>query len=122
MKVIYLAGGMSDDWQDKASSLLPGCICKDPRSWSDPTPAIYTKRDIDALLDSSYMLAYMDSRNPSGFGLSLELGYAAALGRKIVFVDAIKDDWRSKYFGMHRELASYVAPNIATACAWILVN
>ena len=98
---VYLAGGLSCDWQDRVPAhweLL------DPRSWQDPDPAVYTERDLTAIRAADVVLAYMSSANPSGFGMSLEVGYAHALGKRVLFVDEIGGDWRSRYFGMHRSI------------------
>ena len=116
---IYLAGGMKDGWQDRAIDLFYKHAILDPRSWSDPNPAIYTERDLEAIRRADCVLVYMASNNPSGFGLSVELGYAYALGKEIVFCDEIRDDWRSPYFGMHREMATRVCHSIEEAAAII---
>ena len=118
--IVYLAGGMNDGWQDKAIALLPRHECLDPRSWSDPNPAVYTARDLDAIRRADCLLVHMASSNPSGFGLSVELGYAYALGKKIVFCDQIRADWRSSYFGMHREMATHVCHSLEDAIPLVL--
>ena len=56
------------------------------------------------------------------FGLSVELGYAYALGKKIVFCDEIRSDWRSPYFGMHREMATEVVHSLEAAATVIKGN
>jgi len=113
--IIYLAGGMKDGWQDKVAPLLVGHELLDPRSWSTPDPVVYTARDLEAVRKCDCVLVHMSSSNPSGFGLSVELGYAYALGKKIVFCDEIKGDWRSGYFGMHRQMATVVCSDLAEA-------
>lgn len=115
--IIYLAGGMKDGWQDKVAPLLAGHELLDPRSWSTPDPAAYTVRDLEAVRKADCMLAHMSSSNPSGFGLSVELGYAYALGKRIVFCDEIRTDWRTGYFGMHRQMASQVCYSLEAAAA-----
>ena len=112
---VYLAGGLSDDWQDRVPD---GFEFLDPRTWQDPDPKVYTARDLAAIRESDAVLAYMSSGNPSGFGMSLEVGYAAALGKPIVFVDDIQCDWRSRYFGMVRSV-SHVVPTFETAIDWL---
>ena len=102
---VYLAGGMQDGWQDRFSGDFEFL---DPRSWSDPDPATYTARDLDAIRQADAVLAYMDSANPSGYGLSLEVGFAHALGKPVVFVDALGVDWRSRYFGIVRSVSRVV--------------
>jgi nucleoside 2-deoxyribosyltransferase len=54
------------------------------------------------------LVAYMGPHNPSGFGLSLEAGYAKALGKGMIFVDEMQQDWRGKYFDMLRSISTVV--------------
>lgn len=106
--IVYLAGGLKDGWQDRVAPYLAGHTILDPRSWQDSDPAVYTVRDLEAVRAADCVLACMDSANPSGFGLSVELGYACALGKRVVFWDDLGKDWRSRYFDMHRQMASAV--------------
>lgn len=108
---IYLAGGLKDGWQEQIPS---GWDVLDPRTWQDPDPAIYTARDLQAIRQSDAVLAYMDSANPSGLGMSLEVGYAHGLGKRVLFIDGIGGDWRSRYFGMHRSICE-VFPDVYSA-------
>lgn len=113
--IVYLAGGMKDGWQEKVAPLLVGHELLDPRSWSSPDPAVYTARDLAAVRKAHVILVHMSSSNPSGFGLSVELGYAYALGKRIIFCDEISADWRSGYFGMHRQMATVVYSSLEAA-------
>lgn len=100
---VYLAGGMKGGWPEHPALQTHELL--DPRSWSCEDPAEYTARDLAAIREADAVLVYMDSRNPSGFGLSVELGYAYGIGKRVLFVDQIGGDWRSPYFGMHRTMA-----------------
>ncbi len=119
MRKIYLAGGFTDDWQERVVAALPGCQLLDPRSWQDPSPAIYTERDLAAIREADIVFVYMNSANPSGYGLSIEIGYAYGIGKPIVFCDHITKDWRSKYFGMARTMASAVFCEFEDCIAYI---
>lgn len=112
--LVYLAGGLRTGWQDD----VVGVRVLDPRTWQDHDPAVYTARDLAALRGCDAVLAYMDASNPSGFGLSLEVGYAHALGKPIAFVDAMGCDPRARYFAMLREIAQ-VFTDIGAATAWL---
>jgi hypothetical protein len=37
------------------------------------------------------------------------------LGKRIVFCDEIGGDWRSSYFGMHRQMATVVCSSLEEA-------
>lgn len=110
MAIIYLAGGMKDGWQDTLIPALEadGHIIKDPRSWGGDDPAIYTPRDLYEIRNCDIVLAHMSSSNPSGFGMSVELGFAYGIYVPVIFLDDIQTDWRSRYFGMHRVMAHEV--------------
>jgi len=102
--MIYLAGGMKSGWQDRVISAVPKFSFKDPRAHGLRDEKAYTDWDLRAIRDSQIVLAYMDSQNPSGYGLALEIGYAKALGREIWYVcEDILD--RQKFFGMVRACA-----------------
>lgn len=105
---IYAAGGFTDAWQNKIKVLFPEFEILDPRTWQHPLPEIYTQRDLQAIRNSDLVLAYMNSANPSGYGVSIEIGYAYGIGKHIVFLDMLDVDWRSKYFGMARSMANAV--------------
>ena len=97
--IIYLAGGMRDGWQDRVRPLLGSNVVL----------------DLQGVREADVVLVHMSSSNPSGFGLSVELGYAYALGKRIVFCDEIASDWRTGYFGMHREMATVVCRSLEEA-------
>lgn len=114
--MIYLAGDMRSGWQDAFAAMLPPQICvKDPSKHGLKVPAEYTKWDLDAVRDSQLVVAYMGPHNPSGYGMALEIGYAHALGRPIIFVDCMGTDWRSEYFGMVRSVASEIVGSFEEA-------
>jgi len=110
---IYLAGGMRTAWQDEVIARLPsGHTIFDPRTHGLTEPSDYTRWDLDRVAESDILVAGMGAENPSGFGLSVEVGYAHALGKPVIFYDALGDDVRSRYFGMHRVIAARVASSI----------
>lgn len=112
--IIYLAGGMKSQWQDRVIAALPQYGFRDPRTHGLENEKDYTEWDLRAIRDSSIVLAYMDSANPSGFGLSLEVGYAKALGRTIFYVceDATE---RQRFFGMVRSCATCIFSSLDDA-------
>jgi nucleoside 2-deoxyribosyltransferase len=114
MSNIYLAGGMKSEWQDYVISRLPEHSFIDPRSHGLKDEKDYTAWDLLGIRECSLLLAYMDSENPSGFGLSLEVGYAKALGKTIYYVceDATA---RQKYFGMVRACSDRVFTSLNDA-------
>jgi hypothetical protein len=57
----------------------------------------------------------MEPTNPSGYGMSIEIGYAYALGKKIVFCDQLDTDKRTGSFDMHRVMATVVVKSLEDA-------
>lgn len=112
---VYLAGGMKSGWQDRVIPLCPGVTFLDPRSWESPDPLVYTNRDLVAVRDADLVLAQMGGDNPSGFGMSVEVGFAYGLGKHIVFLDETGNDWRRDYFDMHRVMADAVVYDAVAA-------
>lgn len=103
---IYLAGGMRNKWQDRVIAACPQHTFLDPRSATDlTTEDEYTEWDLNAIRACDVVFAYMDTDNPSGFGLCLEVGYARALNKTVLYV-CEDTSARQKYFGMVRSCSN----------------
>lgn len=98
---VYLAGGMHNNWQDRVIAARPQLTFFDPRSSGMNAEHEYTEWDLNAIRESDVVFAYMDTANPSGFGLCLEVGYARALDKTVLYVCEDTAP-RQKYFGMVR--------------------
>jgi len=107
---IYLAGGMSfyNDWRDFIyKEFKDRSIFLDPRNSGSNNEKIYTEYDVNCVKQCDILFAFMDSSNPSGYGMSVELGLAYGLGKFIIFVDQTNFS-KKKYFGMHRQMSNEV--------------
>jgi nucleoside 2-deoxyribosyltransferase len=113
---VYLAGGMKSNWQDRVIAACPGFAFSDPRTHGLTEEKEYTAWDLQAITDCDLVFAYMDSDNPSGFGLSLEVGFAYGIGRPIFYVCEDGSE-RQKRFGMVRACASEVFDSLDAAIA-----
>jgi len=107
-ETIYLAGGFRSGWQLKVIEMLPEFDFLDPSAHKIQDPALYTKWDLDAIRKSDVILAYMESSNPAGYALSLEIGFAHALGKEVILVDQIEDAEISRYFEMIRQCSNKI--------------
>jgi nucleoside 2-deoxyribosyltransferase len=116
---LYLAGDMHSGWQDELIAALgSGFDVIDPRNQPKTDDhGIYTAWDLAGVRECDALAAFMSARNPSGYGLCVEVGYAHALGKRVLFIDAAQADWRSKYFGMVRAIASASVADIPKAAA-----
>ncbi len=118
-KVIYLAGGFKSGWQAKVIKQLPGYEFLDPSQHNIQDAAEYTRWDLDAVRASDIVLGYMESTNPGGYSLALEIGFAHALGKSVLLVDEIKDPSVSRYFEMVRQCSGHVFTTLAQALEYL---
>ena len=119
--IIYTAGDMHSGWQDALVALLPaGTTVYDPRRSGLSDPAAYTRWDLEHVARADAVIAFMGPENRSGFGLCVEVGYARASGKRVVFVDQLGRDWRSPLFDIVRHTASVVVPTLRDAVEWVL--
>lgn len=112
---VYLAGGFRSGWQREIRSALPSLTYNDPSAHGLSDPASYTKWDLDAIRRSDVVFAYLEADNPGGYALALELGFARALGKRIIFVDEQSsiDEDSARYLAMLREVAEITVNSLA---------
>lgn len=106
---IYLAGGFYSGWQDR----LIGRVSQEllgPRSHQLVDSADYTTWDLQAIRRCDCLFAYFEASNPGKYALSLEMGYAKALGKFIILVDdtSPNDESVGKYTGMLHAISDVV--------------
>ena len=87
LKTVYLSGGHYSGWQENVMKETNDFQFKDPSKNGLTDPRLYTEWDLEAIRSSDIVFAYFEDSNPGGYGLSLEIGYAAALGKHIILVD-----------------------------------
>lgn len=111
---VYLAGGFKSNWQDKVIKYFDNIIFNNPRAHNLKTPMEYTTWDLSAVSRSDIIFAFLEENNPGGYALALEIGYASALGKLIIFVDEkSKDSERNKNnLNMVRECSHVVFENL----------
>lgn len=111
---VYLAGGMNKDWRYDLKNTIKNRFYINYKWYTDPTenntdiPVEYTSLDILKIKRSDIVFCYMEKDNPSGIGLSAEIGYAKALNKTIIFVN----ESESKYFKFVEELSDVVYNNL----------
>lgn len=118
-RVIYLAGGFKSGWQAKVVGQLPNYTFLDPSQHNIQDPVEYTRWDLNAVRACDIVLAYMESTNPGGYSLALEIGFAHALGKTVLLVDEIKDPSISKYFEMVRQCSVSIFSNLGQAIEYL---
>jgi nucleoside 2-deoxyribosyltransferase len=118
---VYLAGGMHDNWRQRFVSAFSGVTFFDPTAHGLRDEAAYTAWDLEHIDLAATVIGYMDATNPSGYGLNLELGYAKAKGKRVIFIDET-DATRTRYFGMARQIADVVFRSLDDAVATMSVK
>ena len=106
---IYLAGGMHGSWRKPYINAIRGAVYN-PKTHYLSDSQSYTLWDLTAIEKCDVLLGFMEADNPSGQGLTLEIGYAKALGKKIILVleeEFMMQD-RYRYFLMAVECADVV--------------
>lgn len=110
---VYLSGGLNNsDWQGKLIDKVgkEGYVYFNPREHNLEHSKEYTIWDLYYVRNCDIVFAYMQKENPSGYGLTLEVGIAAALGKPIILIDERSEndkDFKS-YFKIVRESSSIV--------------
>ena len=84
---VYLAGGFQSGWQDTIKKEIPDLNYLDPRSHGLEDKKSYTSWDLEAIHKSDCVFAYLESTNPGGYALALEIGYAKAKNKHIIFIN-----------------------------------
>ena len=98
---VFLSGGFKSNWQDKViEQLHDKFIFYNPREHGLEDSDLYTTWDIHFVKECDIIFAYMEESNPSGYGLSFEIGVAYALKKTIILVDekSENDKTFAKYF------------------------
>lgn len=101
-EAVYLAGGFQSGWQDKIKLAVPQFTYFDPRGHGLGNKVEYTIWDLEAIRRCDWVFAYLESTNPGGFALALEVGYAKALGKRVIFIDekSASDQQAGHYLAM----------------------
>jgi len=114
MTTIYLAGGQKSQWQDAFINSKAAVEWIDPRTHGLTDEVAYTAWDLAGIRRSRHLIAYLDEANPSGYGMSLEVGYACALGIPVWYVCEDKTA-RQRFFGMVRSVSNRVFDSLSDA-------
>jgi nucleoside 2-deoxyribosyltransferase len=113
--VVYLAGGFHSRWQDVVRARLPDLEYLDPRDHNLESPEEYTAWDLQAVRQCDVVFGNMETSNPGGYALALEVGYAKALGKRIYLVDSLGDQGTGRYFEMVRQCADLTFEDLESA-------
>ena len=107
---VYLAGGLSTRWrQPIIEELNNSFIFYNPQEHGlEECSKQFTNWDLFHVKQCDIVFAYMEEDNLSGYGLTLEIGFAKALDKLIILVDerSTNDKKFSNYFRIVQESAT----------------
>jgi nucleoside 2-deoxyribosyltransferase len=87
MQKVYLAGGLKSGWQNQVKKLRGFTFfCPLDKEKPGMTLDEYGTWDLHYIKQCDIVFAYMEQSNPSGIGMSVEIGYAKALNKTIILV------------------------------------
>ncbi|MES2478295.1 MAG: nucleoside 2-deoxyribosyltransferase domain-containing protein [Bacteroidota bacterium] len=113
---VFLSGGFKSNWQANVIGLLKDYfIFFNPLEHELEHSEFYTIWDIHFLKECDIFFAYMEDSNPSGYGLSFELGVAYALNKTIILIDEKSqvNDTFAKYFKILYKPSGVVLNNLS---------
>lgn len=119
-QTVYLAGGFNSDWREKVKECT-NVEFKDPKEkelkkefeWYE-----YACWDLHYIKHTDICFVYMERTNPSGYGLSAEIGYAKALGKTVVLVLETGHE-KDRYLKFLKGCADVVYDNLEDGIAFL---
>lgn len=122
MNKVYLAGGMKSNWQDIVKRNVDLIYfdplndkCEDKMGVKE-----YGAWDLHYIKKCDIVFAYMEKDNPSGIGLSGELGFAKALGKTIILcLEKSEDEKRNKSLSFMKVFADVIFDNFNEAIKYL---
>lgn len=106
---IYLCGGLKTNWQKKFISkfLERQFTIYNPVYHGYKLPEQYIVWDLHYIKECDLVFAYMESSNPSGYGLAAEIAYAKALNKTVILIDERSevDEEFARYFLFVKNMA-----------------
>ena len=112
MKKVYLAGGFKTRWQDVVIKNAPQFKFLDPSLHGIEDPDEYTEWDLKAVEQSDIVFAHMEGSNPGGYAMALEIGYAKALNKTVIYTESGIGENLKKRFDMVRSASDFQYTNI----------
>lgn len=119
---VYLSGGFQSNWQEAViDSLKDDFIFFNPIQHGLENSDLYTAWDIHFVKQCDILFAYMENSNPSGYGLSFELGIAFALNKTIILIDerSPNDPAFAKYFKIMHRPSTVVLNNLEQGISFL---
>lgn len=119
---VFLSGGFKSNWQSKViAQLNDQFVFFNPREHNLGHSDFYTTWDIHFIKECDILFAYMETSNPSGYGLAFELGVAYSLNKTIILVDEKSKEELTfaKYFKILYKPSGVVLDNLSDGIEYL---
>lgn len=115
---VYLAGGIRSNWQEKVTSKIDADFYN-PRTKEIErilTLEEFGTWDLHHIKKCDIVFAYMERTNPSGIGMSVEMGYAKALGKTVILcLEPNNEHVKDRYLQFMKKVSDIVYEDIDVA-------
>lgn len=118
MKTVYLSGGLRTEWRNDVIHNSNHLFLDPKNRGVDLNESEYPKWNIEAIKKSDIIFAYMEESNPSGIGLSFEVGLAKGMNKKVILCVEKND----RYFEYLKKLSDYVFSDFQEAISFLNKN
>lgn len=118
---VYLAGGFRGDWQERVVTYCHNLEFFNPKEKEKErnlTLSEYGTWDLHYIKKCDIVFAYFERTNPSGVGLSCEIGYAKALGKTVILCLETGNE-RDRYNAFTKLMADIVFDDIDGAIEYL---
>ena len=119
---VYLSGGFGSDWQEEVIKKIGNQFTIfNPKEHNLEKPDQYWTWDIHFIRQCDIVFAFMDRKNPSGYGLALEVGAAYAYEKVIILVDekSPRHPRFRKYYKIVHSCAHVVLPTLQKGISYL---
>lgn len=91
---VYLAGDIKTLWREQVISQCDGLQFINPYDKEQIEITEHGVWDLHAIKQSDVIFAYMGKTNPSGISLAVEVGYAHGLGKTVILVLELNNEFQ----------------------------
>lgn len=85
--IVYLTGGFRGDWHQQVIEQCPQFTFQQSVKYGVYDASKYILKELEMIKSSDVIFVYLESGSRDSHSLSLEIGYAKALGKSIILVD-----------------------------------
>lgn len=122
MNKVYLAGGLRSNWQQKVIDSVKATFFNPRQKEVDQPMTLqeYGTWDLHHVKKADLVFAYMEKDNPSGIGLSVEIGYAKGLGKTVVLcLEPNNEHKKDSYLSFLKKAADIVFEDFDKAVEYL---